>query len=193
MQQENTFTDGNILIRPFRAADVGAVFEAVRESINEVAPWLPWCHPDYRIEETAEFLASRAEAWRNDTDYGFGVFDVQTGKFLGGVGLSQVNRTHQMVNLGYWVRTSCAGRGVASAAARLVARFALAVLKLSRVEILAATGNYASQRVAEKAGAVREGVLRKRLIIKGQVQDAVMFSLVAEDLSIAECGSRNAE
>jgi len=48
---------------------------------------------------------------------------------------------------------------------------------------LAATGNHASQRVAEKAGAVREGVLRKRLLVKGQTQDAVLYSLVAEDFS----------
>jgi ribosomal-protein-serine acetyltransferase len=181
MQQADAFTDGTILIRPFRAEDITAVFEAVRESINEVAPWLPWCHPDYQVEETAEFIMSRDGAWKNDTDYGFGIFDAKTGKFLGGVGLSQVNRIHQMANLGYWVRTSCAGRGVASSAARLAARFALEELKLHRVEILAATGNLASQRVAEKAGATREGVLRKRLLVKGQVQDAVLYSLVPED------------
>ncbi|HEX8887548.1 MAG TPA: GNAT family N-acetyltransferase, partial [Pyrinomonadaceae bacterium] len=116
MQQTHSFTDGNILIRPFRAEDIQKVFEAVRESINEVAPWLPWCHEDYKVEETTEFIMSRDAAWKNDTDYGFAIFDAKTGKFLGGVGLSQINRNHQMANLGYWVRTSCAGRGVASSA-----------------------------------------------------------------------------
>jgi len=185
MRQTCSFKDGNILIRPFRAEDISAVFEAVRESINEVAPWLPWCHEDYKMEETTEFIMSRDEAWKNDTDYGFGIFDAKTGKFLGGVGLSQINRAHQMGNLGYWVRTSCAGRGVASSAARLAARFALEELKLQRVEILAATGNHASQRVAEKAGATREGVLRKRLLVKGQAQDAVLYSLVSEDFGVS--------
>jgi len=133
MQQENTFTDGNILIRPFSAEDINPLYEAVRESINEVSPWLPWCHPDYKLEETTEFIMSRDEVWKKDTDYGFAVFDAKTGKLLGGVGLSQVNRTHGMANLGYWVRTSCAGRGVASSAARLAARFALEELKLHRI------------------------------------------------------------
>jgi hypothetical protein len=36
--------------------------------------------------------------------------------------------------------------------------------------------------VAEEAGAGREGVLRNRLILGGQVHDAVMHSLVPEDL-----------
>lgn len=121
MRQVNTFSDGTILIRPFRAEDIGAVYEAVRESIREVSPWLPWCHPDYRVEEARAFITSCDEAWKNDTGYGFGVFDSQTGKFLGGVGLSQINHLHRMVNLGYWVRTTAAGCGVASRAARLVA------------------------------------------------------------------------
>jgi ribosomal-protein-serine acetyltransferase len=186
MPETNSFTDGNILIRPFRAEDIQAVFEAIRESINEVAPWLPWCHEDYKVEETTEFILSRDVAWKNDTDYGFGIFDAKTKEFLGGVGLSQINRAHQMGNLGYWVRTSCVGRGVASSAARMAARFALEELNLQRVEILAATENHASQRVAEKAGATREGVLRKRLLVKGQAQDVVLYSLVKEDFSIAD-------
>jgi RimJ/RimL family protein N-acetyltransferase len=64
----------------------------------------------------------------------------------------------------------------------LTARFGLRVLGLQRIEILAAVGNKASQRVAEKAGAKKEGLLRKRLSIRGQAHDAVMYSLIASDL-----------
>ena len=70
-----------------------------------------------------------------------------------------VNRVHQMANLGYWVRSTETGHGVASRAARMVARFGIEKLKFQRLEILAATGNLPSQRVAEKAGAVKEAVL----------------------------------
>jgi RimJ/RimL family protein N-acetyltransferase len=86
-----------------------------------------------------------------------------------------------MANLGYWVRSSATKRGVASAATRLIARFGFRELGFQRLEIVAATGNGASQRAAEKAGATREGVLRKRLLINGQPHDAVLYSLVAED------------
>ena len=88
-----------------------------------------------------------------------------------------------MANLGYWVRTSAARRGVATNATRAVARYGFEELGLQRIEIVAAVRNLPSQRVAEKAGAVREGVLRKRLLIRGEAHDAVLFSLVAEDLS----------
>jgi ribosomal-protein-serine acetyltransferase len=179
-------SDGRIMIRMLRPEDIAAEFEAVRESIPEVSRWLEWCHPEYAIEETTAFIMSRAEAWENGTDYGFGIFDSETGKFLGGTGLNFINREHQCANLGYWVRSSCTGRGVASRAARLAARFGLEHLKLQRIEILAAVGNIPSQRAAEKAGATREGVLRKRILVNGQPQDAVLYSFVAEDFSIAE-------
>jgi ribosomal-protein-serine acetyltransferase len=174
-------SDGKILIRPYSAEDTGAVYEAVRESIKEISVWMPWCHADYAIEETTAFIESRAEAWQHDREYTFGIFDVSTKDFLGSTGLNFVNRVHNCANLGYWVRSSCTGRGVASSAARLVARFGLESCDFQRIEILAAVGNLPSQRAAEKAGALREAVLRKRLLVKGQPQDAVLYSFVAED------------
>ena len=176
-------SDGRILIRPLRADDVDAVYEAVRESIKEVAPWMPWCHPDYSRDETSAFISSLTDAGSAAAgEYGFAIVDAETNAFLGGVGLNQINHIHRMGNLGYWVRTSRTTRGVAAAAARLIARFGFRELGLQRLEIVAAVGNHASQRVAEKAGATREGVLRKRLLIHGQPHDAVLYSLVVEDM-----------
>lgn len=177
-------SDGQVMIRPYRAEDTNAVYEAVRESIREISVWMPWCHPDYAIEETTAFITSREEAWTSDREYTFGIFDAGTRKFLGSTGLNFVNRVHNCANLGYWVRSSATGRGVASAAARLVARYGLEHLGFQRIEILAAVGNLPSQRAAEKAGALREAVLRKRLLVKGEPQDAVLYSLVAEDFGL---------
>jgi ribosomal-protein-serine acetyltransferase len=174
--------EGALLIRPYREEDAGALYEAVRESLPEVSRWLPWCHENYSIEESREFTSSRAVAAQGDEWYSFAVFEREGGRFLGGVGINFINRVHQMANLGYWVRTSAAGRGVATSATRAVARFGFEQLGLQRIEIVAAVRNLPSQRVAEKAGGVREGVLRKRLLIRGEPHDAVLFSLIAEDL-----------
>ena len=60
----------------------------------------------------------------------------------------------------------------------LLADYGFKELKLNRIEILVAVDNLASQRVAAKAGAVREGILRNRLLLHGKIHDAVMFSLI---------------
>jgi RimJ/RimL family protein N-acetyltransferase len=59
-----------------------------------------------------------------------------------------------------------------------VAELAFRTTDLVRLEIVCAAANHRSQRVAEKAGALREGVSRRRLILHGEPVDAVMFSLV---------------
>ena len=181
---EAEFSSDGISIRRYRVTDVTLVYEGVRESISEISQWLPWCHPDYSMEDSAAWVLSRDEAWANAVEHSFVITDSQTGAFLGTVGLNYFNRDHQFANLGYWVRSSCTGRGGATTATLLTAGFGLRVLGLQRIEILAAIGNKASQRVAEKAGAKKEGLLRNRLSIRGLPHDAVMYSLIASDLNV---------
>jgi RimJ/RimL family protein N-acetyltransferase len=71
---------------------------------------------------------------------------------------------------------------VATRALALVARHAFDELGADRVQLTTEPNNLASQRVAEKAGFTREGVLRSLLEFKGRRRDAVMFSLLPEDV-----------
>ncbi len=185
MNLKTELTDGYVIVRPYREEDAGTLYEAVRESIAEVSPWLAWCHENYSIEESREFITSRGIASQGDEWYSFAIFAREDGRFLGGVGLNFMNRVHQMGNLGYWVRTGAVGSGVATSATRLAARFGFEQLGLHRIEIVSAVNNIASQRVAEKAGAVREGLVRKRLLIRGESHDALLFSLIPGDLALA--------
>jgi RimJ/RimL family protein N-acetyltransferase len=175
-------SDGVIRLRPYSEDDADELYRAVRESMSELRPWMAWCHPDYSIEESRDWLAARAEARSKGTEYDFHISDARTGEYLGGTGLNQIKELYRAANLGYWISSRATGRGVATRAARMVARFGFEELNLVRIEIVAAVGNLASQRVAEKVGAFREGVMRKALIINGVAHDAVLTSLVAEDM-----------
>lgn len=124
-------------------------------------------------------MASRQ--WREGKYYGFGIFN-QAGELIGICSLGQFHPYYRFANLGYWVHHAHRGKGVAGRAARLVARFGFEKLGLLRIEIVIAVNNHASRRVAEKIGAHFEGVLRNRLIVHDQVQDAAMYSLVPQDL-----------
>ena len=83
---------------------------------------------------------------------------------MGGCGLYHIDRTIvPAASLGYWVRSDATCRGIATAAAGMLALFGFRELGLARIEILVAMENVSSQRVAEKIGAAGEGVLRRRL------------------------------
>ncbi len=117
-------------------------------------------------------------------EYDFLIADRSDGRPLGICGLNNFDRENRLANLGYWIRTSSARQGVATAGIPLVARFGFEELKLNRIEIIVATGNIPSQGAATKIGATREGRLRNRLIVRENVYDAIMFSLIPEDLDL---------
>ena len=177
-------------IRRYDAVDVPLLFEAARESWAEVSVWLPWCHRDYSMEESLEWVLRSGKQWDDGREFHFGIFHSPSGAFVGGVGLNEFRPEHRLANLGYWVRSPWVGRGVATAAAHLAAQFGFEELLLGRIEILAALGNMRSQRVALKLGALREGVLRNRLVVHGQAHDAVVFSLIGSEWRPSEKLSR---
>lgn len=170
----------DVLIRPYTVEDAAVVFEAVRESMAELMPWMPWCRPEYSLQDSQSWLATQAENFRMKKAFEFAIVS-SGGRFFGGCGLNRIDEGDCCANLGYWVRSTAAHRGVATAAVALLRKWAFEQTDLIRLEILVATGNPRSQRVAEKAGAVREGVLRSRLLLQGTPHDAVVFSFVKTD------------
>lgn len=164
-------------IRPFSTADAVPFHEAVRESAAEMFPWMPWCRPDYSLEEARGWVGSRERLFTEGLEYSF-VIDDSAGRLLGACDLNQIHRAYRLANLGYWVRTSETGRGVAPAAVRLLAQFAFTQTDLARLEIICAAGNRRSQRAAEKAGAAREGLLHDRLFLHGRLHDAVIYAIL---------------
>ena len=177
-------SDGDILLRLPRTEDASALYEAITESRAELQPWMQWLQTDYSITDAETWAAAREENWNKGADYTFAICGQKTGAFLGVVGLNNINRENQSANLGYWVRTAWTRRGVASTVARLLARYGLTELDFVRLELVVALGNHASLRAAEKTGALREGIARKRLLLHGQPHDAVIYSLVAEDFNL---------
>jgi len=99
------------------------------------------------------------------------------GAVVGGIGMG-VNAHQYKGTIGYWMAARSRGCGVCTRALRLVMH-ALEDRELQRVDVTTDPENVASQRVAEKVGFRREGVLRAHLRHPdGRVRDSVMFSLL---------------
>lgn len=167
----------DVAIRPYEPGDAPALHEAALESVESIHPWMSWCHPGFRLEEAQAWVERQVPAFQSGEQFEFVIVSGE-GTLLGACGLNQIDRANRRANLGYWVRSSAAGKGVATAAVSQLVRWAFRNTDLQRLEVLAATTNLASLRVAEKTGAVREGVLRSRLMLLGKACDAVMFSFV---------------
>jgi RimJ/RimL family protein N-acetyltransferase len=166
-----------ISIRPYTLDDIPRLFAAAIESREELGRWLPWCHAGYSIEDSRQWVESQLTAFQRGAEYSFVIVDAEH-RLLGGCGLNYLDRPNLRANLGYWVRSSDCRRGVAVAAVKLLVGWAFANTDFCRLEVIASVENMPSQRVAEKAGALREGVLRSRVQLQGRMHDAVIYSFV---------------
>jgi len=99
-------------------------------------------------------------ACETGTMYDFAI--VSNGRFAGGCGINHINAQDRVANLGYWIRTSCTGQGIATSAVKLLVAWAFANTGLNRIEIVVAVDNHRSQRVAERVGAHQDAILPMR-------------------------------
>jgi RimJ/RimL family protein N-acetyltransferase len=170
----------DVAIRPLRDEDVPGLYEAVRESMEDLSRWMPWCNSEYDISDARDWVAKQITAFEAGEEFHFAIVS-EDHQMAGVCGLNGISRENQLANLGYWVRTSRKQRGIATQATRLLVDWAFQNTELNRLEILVAVQNHPSLRVAAKAGAVWEGVLRGRLKNRGEMHDAVLFSIVRSD------------
>jgi len=177
-------SDGKVTIKKIKPEHIQFLFATIFESREKLEAWLPWCHSDYNIGETIGWVNYQQIAWEEKLEYSFGIFECKSNQLVGGCGLNQMNWIYNIGNLGYWMGTKYTGKGFASAATKLCAEFGFTDLKLNRIEIVAAEGNIPSQRVAEKAGATKECLARRRLLVGDKLHDAFVYSLIKEDLTI---------
>jgi RimJ/RimL family protein N-acetyltransferase len=83
--------------------------------------------------------------------------------------------------IGYWVRSDETAKGVATEATAALVRVGFEELGFHRLTLRIAVGNRASERVAEKLGFTREGVLREELLIRGRWTDHTLFALLEHE------------
>ena len=177
-----TLSTERLVLRPCEGTDAEEVCIAREESLDDLRPWFWWCHPVHDTARCAEWVSSRPDAWARGEEFAFVVRSHVDGQVIGCVWIGSIDRNSLRGSVGYWIRSSMAGRGYAGEAVRSVVEFGLVKAGLLRIEIVTSTENKGSCRVAEKAGGVLEGIARRRLLVGGVSQDACIYSVLREDL-----------
>jgi RimJ/RimL family protein N-acetyltransferase len=171
-------TDGEILLRPWEQRDVPAVTAACQDP--EIPRWTVVPH-HYTERHARDFISSTAGDISAGRELALAIVDTGD-RVLGALGMSNFDWLGMTGEIGYWMAPDARRRGVGARATRMLAEWAVRSLGLERVELLAHPDNEASQRLAERAGFTREGVMRKYRRRHGVREDLVMYSLLAEDL-----------
>ncbi len=170
--------NANIVIRPFEEGDANEFVRAAHESIETVGRWMSWCTPSLNREQALAWFATCDQDREAGRAFDMGLFCATTGQLLGVAGINQLAPHHSYGNIGYWVRQSRQGQGIARQAVALLRDFGFQQLGLFRLEIVMGVGNTASEAVAIAAGATFECRARNRIFLHGQPMDVHIYSLV---------------
>ena len=178
---EPTLAGARLRLRPLRSDDADDLF-ALHSDPRVMRYWshVPWTAREQSVARIAQLARDRANA----EFYTWATTIEGADRLVGTVSLFAINRTHRRAEIGYALAPSSWGRGYATDALRLAIAFAFETLDLARLEADIDPRNEASCRLVERVGFLREGLLRQRWHVAGEVTDSAMFGLLRD-----ECGS----
>jgi ribosomal-protein-alanine N-acetyltransferase len=173
-------SDGVVLLRAWREDDVAQLVAACQDP--EIPRWTAAPDPYTEADALAWVRGEPVAVEPPGTRVSFAVADATDDDLLlGSMSIMRVERG-RLGEIGYWTASWARGRGFMPRAVRVLAGWGFEQFELRRVELLIAVENDASNRVAEKAGFTREGVLRQYRENKGVWRDHVMWSLLPSEL-----------
>ena len=163
-----------VVVRRARDEDVPAIVAACRDPL--VKRFTSAIPDPYHEVDARHWIAGHERML--DVEVPLIVADAADGSVVGSTGLHSASWLHRRADAGYWTSPGARGRGLAPRALRLVVAWGFAEFGLERIGLFADVENRASQRVAERAGFAREGVLRRYLVMQGESRDCVAYGIV---------------
>jgi RimJ/RimL family protein N-acetyltransferase len=176
---------GPVHLRPWREDDADAVWAAQRDP--EIRKWAG----GRGVESREDAVALLRRLTGSEDRASWAVVEPATGTLLGSVSVHSIDRAQAGASVGYWTAPAARGRGVAPAAVDAACRWVFEALAVERVELCHAVENPASARVAEKAGFLFEGKLRRSFRYgDGVKRDEMLWARLSDD-PVPPFSSRN--
>ena len=170
-------------LRTFLESDAKSLSELLTNNKYFWSTFEPLHRDEYYTEETQyKKIMEGIQLLNTNREFSFGIYDKYSQQLIGHISLYAIKRLpYSSGFIGYSMDKNFVGRGIATEAVNLVLEFAFQTINLHRVEAYVTPKNDASVRVLEKAGLVREGLLRELLFINGEWVDHYMYALLQQD------------
>jgi ribosomal-protein-serine acetyltransferase len=166
-----------LLLRLPKPGDGKEVNEAIRSSIKELQPWMPFAQSIPEVEETESNIREAHAKFIIREDLRFLIYHKEEGYFIGSTGLHRMDWDVPKCEIGYWIKTSESKKGYVTEAILALTQFAFHELDMKRVEIQCDSRNERSRKVAERVGFGLEGILKNDdKGLDGSLRDTCIFA-----------------
>jgi len=173
-----TINTSRLSLRWIREEDVDD-FYAVYSNPEVMRYWSTLPLPDR--DAASKLINEIHEGIKRDEMMKWGIALRSSDKLIGSVTLFHIDFTHRRAEIGYAQGRAYWGQGYMQEALKAVLNHAFEILNLHRIEADVDPRNAASVRTLERLGFQREGYLRERWQVNGEIQDAFYYGLLRPD------------
>jgi RimJ/RimL family protein N-acetyltransferase len=177
---QGAITTPRLLLRCWEPRDAPLLKDAIDSSLPELQQWMPWATSEPSpVGSLAERIGKFRRAFQSGHDWTYGIFDPGETLVLGGAGLHQRTEPGRL-EIGYWIRSSAAGAGLATEAAAALVDVAFRVHHVEAVEIRCDLANERSAAVPRRLGFQHvETLVGDRHGRDGTLHDTMVWQLTA--------------
>lgn len=169
----------DIQLKSWDIADAPKLFALTDINRDQLITWFTWLHQTEIVADTEKFISNAIVEMQNDKGLEFGIW--QKGELVGCLGLHDLSLTNRRAAIGYWLDKNHQKQGIVTNSVNAIINYCFETLNLNRLEIVAATINKPSFKIAEKLGFTREGVARQFEFVNGQYLDYIHYSLLKSE------------
>ena len=173
-----TLTTERLILRWLDEADAAAQYAIYSDDVA-MRYWSTSAWTD--MAQAQASIAQTLEGYQNGSGLRLGIALRETGELIGNFNLYAFSPSNRRCDVGYALNRSYWGRGYLGEAMTAALDYAFTVLDLNRIEADIDPRNEASAKLLERKGFVKEGYMRERWIVNGEICDTVFYGLLRRD------------
>ena len=156
MSYENIPVNEQMRLIQLQPGQAGRLFELTENNREHLAEFLPWPKFVKTVDDSRKHIQETLEKRDQNITYTYGI--EYEGEIIGDISLRNLNDTQKTPEIGYWIASDYAGKGLTTKSVQALTNLGLSSLGLNKIIIRANPQNGASNKVAEKAGYVQIGI-----------------------------------
>lgn len=185
MKENIILENENVILKPLHVVADSISDEHIASIANDydIAKYVGHRFPNpYTTESSKDFKKYVIESWQKESEYVFAILRKVDNEYMGNVGFALDKDDNIVNNIGYWLGKKYAGNGYMTQVVKLMSNFCFDELKVRKIEAYVYEGNIASQKVLENNGFLKEGLRRKKHMLKtGEILDDICYGLLKEE------------
>jgi [ribosomal protein S5]-alanine N-acetyltransferase len=176
-----TLQYGLITLRPTNETDIPEVYQACQDPLIPKFTTVP---ADYTMADATFFIRDKGPShFLEKKELLFAITHGHNTEamFCGVISFHSISLANHAAELGYWIAAPARGKGIGTAAAKLITEYGFTTMGFRRIEALVDVENEASKALLASAGYHLEGIMRKKVTrADGSQKDMALFGRVAE-------------